>query len=72
LLSILILFGLWRRLPRSVSLVLLAGCGALVGAGALLVQDRASGAEWAFTLLALAALTPLHASLVFGRRERTP
>jgi hypothetical protein len=57
----------WRRLPPALAFAILAGCGALAGAGALLVQDRASGAEWALTLLVLGVLTPIHARLVFGK-----
>jgi hypothetical protein len=44
----------------------------MVGAGALLVQDGVSGAEWALTLAVLAALGPLHGRLVFGRPGTPP
>jgi hypothetical protein len=67
LVSVLVLVGLWRRVSEPVALGLLAACGALVGAGALLVQDPVSGAEWAVTLVVLGFLTPVHARLVFGR-----
>ena len=67
LLGLLVVFGAWRRLPPAAALALMAGCGGLVGSGALLVQDGASGLEWALTLGVLGALTPLHAWLVFGR-----
>jgi hypothetical protein len=63
-------FLAWRRLPPAVSLAILAVCGEAVGAGALLVQDRASDAEWAITLVAFGALVPLHARLVFSRPNR--
>lgn len=66
LLGLLIVFGAWRSLPDGVAFATLAGCGALVGAGALLVQEHASGVEWAITLLVLGVLTPVHARLVFG------
>ena len=67
LLGVLIVFGAWRRLPPVVAFALLAGCGALMGTGALLVQEGASWFEWALTLGVLGVLTPVHARLVFGR-----
>lgn len=67
MLGSLVVFAAWGRPSRFVSLAALAGCGMLAGAGALLVQDRASPAEWAVTLVVLGALTPLHAMVVFGR-----
>ncbi len=57
----------WRRLSPALALGMLAAAGAIVGSGALLVQDRASGADWALTLVMLGGLTPLHAWLLFGR-----
>lgn len=67
LVGLLVVFGGWRRLPAPPALALLAGCGVLVGSGALLVQDGASALEWAITLTTLGVLTPVHARLVFGR-----
>jgi multisubunit Na+/H+ antiporter MnhG subunit len=67
LLAVLTSFGLWRRLPRAVAFGLLSASGAIVGAGALLVQEEASGAEWAITLVTLGVLAPMHARLLFGR-----
>ena len=67
LLGLLIAFWGWRRLPQPLAFGSLAGCGAIVGAGALLVQEQASGVEWVVTLLALSVLAPLHTRLVFGR-----
>lgn len=67
LLGSLVVFGAWRRLSPAIAMVVLAGSGALVGAGALLVQEEVSGVEWALTLLVLGLLTPIHARLVFGR-----
>lgn len=67
LLGGLVLVALWRRLPSAVAMPALAGIGAAVGAGALLVQDHASGAEWIIATVALGVLTPIHARLVFGR-----
>jgi hypothetical protein len=66
LLGLLVVFAAWGRVAAAASLAALVGCGALVGAGALLVQDAASGVEWALTLVALSVLTPVHARLVFG------
>jgi hypothetical protein len=58
--------GAARRLPAPVWVGLLALAGAAAGAGALAVQDHAGPGDWLLTLVALAALTPLHARLVFG------
>ncbi len=63
--------GLRTRLPRIAVIALLAASGAAIGAGALLVQGRASGAEWALTLAVLGAMTPFQARLVFGRLGET-
>jgi hypothetical protein len=67
LLALLVVFGGWRRLRPAAAFGLLAACGCLLGAGALLVQAPASGVEWTLTLVALGILTPLHARLMFGR-----
>ncbi len=67
LLGLLVAFWGWRRLPAPLAIALLAGCGALVGSGALLVQAEATGFEWALTLAALGILSPMHARLLFGR-----
>lgn len=66
-LSLATVFGAWRRLAFPVALAVLAACGALVGAGALLVQHDVTTAEWSLTLVTIGVLTPLHARLVFGR-----
>jgi hypothetical protein len=70
-LGLLTLFVLWRRLPEPAAFLLLAASGAAIGAGALLVQERAGRGDWALTLLVLGALTPLHGRLVFGRPGRS-
>lgn len=70
-LGLLTLFVLWRRLSLPVAFVLLAASGAAIGAGALLVQDRAVPGDWALTLFVLGVLTPLHGRLVFGRPGRS-
>jgi multisubunit Na+/H+ antiporter MnhG subunit len=67
LLAILTAFGLWRRLPMAAAYGALGASGAIVGAGALLVQDEVAAAEWAITLVALVVLAPMHARLLFGR-----
>jgi hypothetical protein len=67
LLAGLVLVALWRRMPAAVAMLALAGLGAVMGAGALLVQDRASGAEWAIATIVIGVLTPIHARLVLGR-----
>ncbi len=59
--------GLRRGRARVASLGVLAACGLLVGAGALLLQDAASPGEWTLTLVVLGLLTPLHAWLLFRR-----
>jgi len=66
-LALLVAFGLWRRLPSAVLFVSLATCGALVGVGALLVQDRPGPWDWAIAPVVLGVLTPIHARLVLGR-----
>lgn len=70
-LGLLVAFGPLRRLRSRVSAVVLGAAGVAVGAGALLVQDEASAAEWTITLVALGVLTPVHGRLVFGRSEPT-
>ena len=70
-LGLFTVFVLWRRLPLPVAFVLLAASGAAIGAGALLVQDRAGPGDWALTLFVLGVLTPLHGRLVFGRPGRS-
>ncbi len=66
LLALLVVFGAWRRLPAAAALAILAGCGMLVGAGALLVQEEVTAIEWALTLVGFAVFAPVHARLVFG------
>ena len=69
LLALGCVFVAWNRVPLPVSMAILAVCGALVGAGALLVQDEASGVEWALALVAVATFLPLNARLAFGRPD---
>lgn len=70
-LGLLVAVGPLRRLRSVVRTVVLAAAGVAVGAGALLVQDEASAAEWTITLVALGVLTPVHGWLVFGRSGPT-
>jgi hypothetical protein len=58
---------LWRRLEPALSVVLAAVSGAVVAAGALLVQDHAGVGDWAIAVTVLAVLTPIHGRVVFGR-----
>jgi hypothetical protein len=60
-------FVLWRRLPAAPCVLLAVASGALVGSGALVVQSGTTTADWAVTLFALGALTPVHSRLLFGR-----
>lgn len=71
LLALLCVFGLWHRVPAVLALGLVGVAGAAVGAGALLVQEHAASSDWAITLAALGALTPVHMRLVFGRPGRS-
>ncbi len=69
LLALGCVFVAWRRVPLPVSMAILAVCGGLVGAGALLVQDEASAAEWALGLVAVGTFFALNARLAFGRPD---
>ena len=67
MLALLVAFALWRRLRPAVSVVALAGAGAAIGAGGLLVQEHVGAANWAVAVAFMAVLTPLHCRLLFGR-----
>ena len=58
----------WRRTPSTAGArtILLAGGGAVVGAGAIGLQGHASALEWLLTPLVLGALSVLHARLLFA------
>lgn len=58
---------LWRRLAPVLAVALAAVSGAVVAGGALLVQDHAGAGDWAIAVGVLAALTPIHGRVVFGR-----
>lgn len=55
-----------RHLGGVLPTVLLAACGALVGVGALLVQEAPGAVDWAIAPSVLAVLTAVHARLVLG------
>lgn len=59
-------FLLWHRIPASLALVVASVCGVCLAAGGLLVQEDVGAASWAFALVLLAILAPVHARLVFG------
>lgn len=63
----LIVFGLWHRLAAGFAFGSMVVCGMGIAAGGLLVQEDVGAASWVVALVALAALTPLHMRLVFGR-----
>jgi hypothetical protein len=72
--GLLTAFVLWHRIPPVVALVVTSACGICLAAGGLLVQEDVGAASWAFALLLLAILAPVHARLVFGPpgRRRGP
>jgi len=59
-------FLLRQRLPGRAVFALAAAAGLGLGAGALLVQDGVSPAEWTVTLVALFLLSPAHIRVVMG------
>jgi hypothetical protein len=64
--GLLTVFLLWHRIPAGLALVLASVCGMCLAVGGLLVQQDVNGASWAFALVLLAILAPVHARLVFG------
>jgi hypothetical protein len=64
-------FWLRTRLPAPVVFVLVAGFSVALTAGALVVQDHTTAADWIVALVAMALLGPLHVRVLlgpFGRR----
>ena len=59
-------FLLRRRLPAAVVFVLAAAFSVTVGAGALVVQDRVTTADWIVALTAFAVLGPTHMRFLLG------
>jgi hypothetical protein len=65
-LALVVAFLLRTRLPGAVVTGVLAAAGVGLGAGALLVQDDPSPADWWATLIGLAVLVPFHARVMLG------
>ncbi|HEU5225594.1 MAG TPA: hypothetical protein VFV29_07315 [Actinomycetota bacterium] len=65
-LGLLTVFALWRRLPAAAAFAVITVCGVGVAVGGLLVQDDVGTASWVVAIVALGALAPVHARLVFG------
>jgi hypothetical protein len=64
--GLLTVFVLWHRIPAGLALLIASVCGICLAAGGLLVQEDVGAASWAFALVLLAILAPVHARLVFG------
>jgi hypothetical protein len=60
------MFGLRAPVTGTVRTIVLAVGGALVGLGAIGLQQDASAAEWVLTPPVLGALSVLHARLLFA------
>ena len=64
---------LWHVIPAGAALVAVSALGAVIGVGAMLLQDDPGPADWIVALGLLIAFTPVHCRLVFGppgpRRE---
>lgn len=65
-LGLVAMFVLWDRIPAALALGSMSVCGALVGAGGLLVQDEAGVGSWILALVLLSVLGPIHGRLVMG------
>jgi len=63
---LLVGFVLRRRLPPAAGFVLLAAFSVAAGAGALVVQDHVTTADWIVTLTAAALLGPAHLRFLAG------
>ena len=59
-------FGLRRRLPAAVGFALLVVFSLVAGAGALVVQDHVTKADWIVTLTAVGVLGPAHLRFLAG------
>ena len=70
--GLLTVFVLWRRIAAALVLLVTSVCGMLLAAGGLLLQEDVGVASWAFALVLLAILAPIHARLVFGPPGRPP
>jgi hypothetical protein len=68
-------FWLRTRLPAPVVFLLVAGFSVALTAGALVVQDRTTTADWIVALTAMGLLGPAHVRVLlgpFGRRANGP
>lgn len=66
----LLLLARWRRLPARTASICAAAVGVAVGAGALLLQEDPSVADWVVTLGLLGSFSPLHARMLVGPAGR--
>ena len=69
-LGLVLVFGLWHRLPERSALGAAGALGMALGAGVLLLQDDPGTADWLVALGMLAVGTPVHCRMVFGRPGR--
>jgi hypothetical protein len=65
--ALVVSFSFRTLLPAPAVAVLLAGCGAAIGWGGMLLQADPSGPQAAFAIISLALLAPVHVRVVFGR-----
>ncbi len=65
--SLIVVLVLWRLIPAWAALVGVSLLGALIGVGAMLLQDDPGPADWVVALGLLISFTPVHCRLVFGR-----
>jgi hypothetical protein len=65
-LGLVVLLVLWRRVPPVAAYGLAAALGMVLGAGALLVQEAPSAADWTATLALMAVLAPVHDRFLAG------
>jgi hypothetical protein len=68
-------FWLRPRLPGPVVFALISGFSVVLTAGALVVQDHTTTADWIVALVAMALLGPVHVRVLlgpFGRRAAAP
>lgn len=64
--ALLSAFVLRTRAPAAVVALILVACGAALGVGAMLVQDRVSTTNWIVGVAALTVLVPAHVRVVLG------
>ena len=66
-LGLLTVFVWWRRLANAPAVAMTVLCGALIGAGGLLVQQDVGVWSWVAAVAICCVLAPVHARFVFGR-----